>query len=61
MVMSFKMKKLLIYEKEDDMEAGGPITIYDFRYVYSGPEPATSSAGLIGLVGVSNIAVHVTA
>ena len=35
MVMSFKMKKLLIYEKEDDMETGGPITTYDFRYITS--------------------------
>jgi hypothetical protein len=33
MVMSFKMKKLLIYEKEDDMETGGPLSTYEFRYV----------------------------
>ena len=32
MVMSFTMKKLLIYEKEEDMETGGPITTYEFRY-----------------------------
>lgn len=32
LVMSFKMKKLLIYEKEDEMETGGPLSVYEFRY-----------------------------
>ena len=33
--MSFKMKKLLLYEKEDDMESGGPITTYEFNQIHS--------------------------
>ncbi len=35
MVMSFKMKKMLIYEKEDDMETGGPVTTYEFSQIHS--------------------------
>ena len=33
MVMSFTMKKMLIYEEEKDMDSGGPISTYEFRYV----------------------------
>ena len=35
MVMSFKMKKLLLYEKEEDMEGGGFFTTYEFSQIQS--------------------------
>lgn len=33
--MSFTNKKLLLYEHEEDMEAGGPISTFDFSQIYT--------------------------
>jgi len=35
MVMSFTTKKMLIYEREEDLETGAPISTLEFRYAVS--------------------------